>query len=111
MFGKKRAIRKYLVELYPALVQRYGKRHPYALKHVEATVTELGLSRRHIRYAYLLCCDRNEVIRKFDLAPETVGHMDKTLDNTASGGMALSLVRGAFGNGDGDDGSDADPQD
>lgn len=113
MFGKRSAIKSYLRHLTPELEQRYGNKGPYTQKQVGILIKDLGLSHRHIHYAYLIYCDRETVMMQNDISQSQAYSMHEYIDAVASGGFLASLFLGAFSGGSnsgysGDDGDGSD---
>ena len=103
MFGKKKAIKKYVKKLPGELSHRYGS-GPYTQAQVKKTVEDLGFSREYIQFAYLLFCER-EVLSEEGVSDKEVEEMREVSSKAAGAGVA-GLVSGALVNaGFGDGGS------
>lgn len=103
MAGRSAVIRKYHRKLAPELGRRYGGSGPWTLAQVDATVRELKLNDRFIRYAYLMYCER-EVLAREQLPESDIARMHDTVAAAVGGGLAVAPLDVVFGGVDGDAG-------
>ena len=108
MIGEKSAIRRYRRKLSPELQSRYGS-GPYTQAQVDRTVAELRLSKRHIRYAYLMHCEE-QVLDSEGVSGIALEKMRESLAATAGAGIASTPIDVLFGGTDGDGGGFGDRQ-
>lgn len=59
-YFKKRALRKYIFTLPKALGERYHCGPYYSEKQIETTIDQLNLSKRYIKYAFVMFCRPQE---------------------------------------------------
>ncbi len=105
MFGKNSAIRKYQKKLPSELTKRYGGKGPYSEGQVNTTVAELGLSKRHIQYAFLLYCEQRVLVER-GLDESVISNMLAVVATASAGGIFAVSSDAMFGSGDGDGGGD-----
>lgn len=55
-FFKRRALRRIISKMSPALIKGYGSRDYYSAGQVYQTALSLGLSKRHLKYNLALFC-------------------------------------------------------
>ena len=104
MFGKKSAIRKYQKLLAPELLQRYGGA-PYTPTQVEVTVKDLKLSKKYIKFAYLIFCNSKQ-LNKNVLDLHEKDKMLKIISTAVGGGIIGAAADSFAGGGDGGGGGE-----
>ena len=95
MIGKGSAIRMYQRKLSPELSKRYGGPDSYTPAQVERTIDDLGLSRKYIRYAYLMYCEQEMLDREI-FSQESIERMNATIAAAAGRGIVAAPIDSLF---------------
>ena len=103
MIGEKSAIRKYQTSLPVELSKRYGGSGPYTQAQVEVTIEDLGLSNKHIKYAYLMFCDQQSLDNNV-YTDQAIKKMKSIITTAFGGGIVGGSGDSIFGASGGDGG-------
>lgn len=107
MIGEGSAIRKYQKKLPVELSKRYGGSGSYTQAQVDITVKELGLSSKHIKFAYLMFCEQKEWDANF-FSSDIIEKMNSAITAAVGGGIVAGPIEGIFGSTGGDGGGFGD---
>ncbi len=105
-YFEKRAMKKLVATLGPALRRRYGGSGPYTFEQVQRTIEDLRLNKKYADFAYFIFCDESSY-EKWGFHLKEIkkyrGYRDRFYEGSCGGGSGFRNEPGEGSCGSGGD--------